>query len=313
MIKAYKLRSLAEKDASEHAQLLYTAFNSWYWKHGWGKDYFGCQPRETSIFFEIYNDLSPGYSVAAFDDDSGRMMGACFYHPREYHVSLGIMSVHPDFCGRGVGRQLVNHILDFTKNNEYKSCRLVSSAINMDSLSLYNRAGFIPRVTYHDMVISVPETGLNNAHVSGEYRVREARLEDVFLMGELEMEVSGIKREIDYRYAINNPRGVLHASVYENDQQGIDGFMLSVRHPALNMIGPCVARSEEIAIALIRMEIERFRGTRVLLVLPMEKRKMVEKMYSWGALNVETHLTEVWGEYPGFNGVSMPSFLPETG
>jgi len=241
------------------------------------------------------------------------MMGACFYHPREYHVSLGIMSVHPDFGGRGVGRDLVNPFLVFTKNNEYKSCRLVRSAINMGSLSLYNLAGCIPRITYHDMVINGPETGLNNAHVSGEDCVREARFEDVFLMGELEMDVSGIKREIDYRYAINNPRGVLHASVYENDQQGIDGFMVSVKHPALNMIGPCVARSEAIAIALKRGDIERFRGTWVLLVLPMEKRKMVEQMYAWGALNVETHLTEVWGEYPGSNGVSMPSFLPETG
>ncbi|MDH5591931.1 MAG: hypothetical protein OEY48_03705, partial [Gammaproteobacteria bacterium] len=206
-----------------------------------------------------------------------------------------------------------NYILDYTKDHDFKSCRLVSSAINMDSFSLYNRAGFIPRVTYHDMVITVPEAGLGNINVSGEDRVREAVTEDIDQMADLEMEISGIKREIDYRYAIENPRGVLHATVYENDQQRIDGFMISVKHPALNMLGPCIARNETIAIALIRKEIERFNGTWVLFSIPMDKRKIVEQMYVWNAINVETHLKEVWGEFPGFNGISMPSFLPETG
>ena len=307
------LRPLLNEDIPEHADLLYSSFNTWYWKHGWGKDYFGCSPQDTSIFYEIYNDLSPGCSIAAFDNKTGRMMGSCFYHPREQHVSLGIMSVHPNYGGRGVGRQLVNHILDYTKDNNYKSCRLVSSAINMDSFSLYNRAGFIPRVTYHDMVINVPKEGLGDVCVKGEEKVREAKISDIEGMGDLEMEISGIRREIDYRYSIENPRGVLHSTIYENDQGAIEGFMISVKHPALNMLGPCIARTEEIAIALIRKEIERFKGTWVLFSIPMDKRKMVEQMYSWEAINVETHLKEVWGYFPGFNGISMPSFLPETG
>ncbi len=307
------LRPLNNSNIEEHANLLYNAFNSWYWKHGWGKDYFGCRPDEVSIFYQIYNDLTPGCSIAAFDKTNGQMMGACFYHPREHHVSLGIMSVHPDYSGRGIGRQLVNYILDFTKKHDFKSCRLVSSAINMDSFSLYTRAGFIPRAMYHDMVINMSAHGLDAPSVQGEERVRKAVLHDITQMGELEMEVSGIKREIDYRYAIENPRGVLHASVYENDQKNIDGFMISVKHPALNMLGPCVARNEDIAIALIRKEIERFRGTWVLFSIAMENRKMVEQMYAWKALNVETHLKNVWGQFPGFHGISMPSFLPETG
>ena len=307
------LRPLNGEDVAEHADLLYSSFNTWYWKHGWGKDYFGCSPQETSIFYDIYNDLTPGCSIAAFDSETERMMGSCFYHPREQHVSLGIMSVHPNYSGRGVGRQLVNYILDYTKDNDYKSCRLVSSAINMDSFSLYNRAGFIPRETYHDMVINVPNEGLDDVADKENENIREAKITDIGKMGDLEMEISGIRREIDYRYSIENPRGVLHASIYENDQNSIEGFMISVKHPALNMLGPCVARTEEVAIALIRKEIERFKGTWVLFSIPMEKRKMVEQMYSWKAINVETHLKEVWGEFPGFNGISMPSFLPETG
>lgn len=307
------LRPLENSDVPEHTYLLHASFNAWYRKHGWEKDYFACCPEETSLFYEIYNDLSPRCNIAAFDQKTGKMMGTCFYHPREYHVSLGIMSVHPDFGGQGVGRRLVNHILDYTKNHNFKSCRLVSSAINMNSLSLYNRIGFIPRAMYHDMIIDVPETGLGHLTIKGEDRVRDAALNEVTQMGDLEMEISGIRREIDYRYAIENPRGVLHASIYMNDQKTIDGFMISVKHPALNMLGPCVARTEEIAIALIKKELERFRGIQVLFCIPMDKRKIVEQMYIWHALNVETHLKSVWGDFSGFQGVSMPSFLPETG
>lgn len=89
--------------------------------------------------------------------------------------------------------------------------------------------------------------------------------------------------------------------------------MISVKHRALNMLGPCVARTEEVAISLIKKEIERFKGTWVLFTVPMEKRRIVEKMYALDAINVETHLKEVWGEFTNFNGISMPSFLPETG
>ncbi|PCC74083.1 Ribosomal protein S18 acetylase RimI [Nannocystis exedens] len=306
------LRPLQDADRAEYADLVYSAFNHWYWRHGWGRDYFGCHPQEAGVFYDIYNDLTPGCSVAAFDGRTGRMMGACFYHPREHHVSLGIMSVHPNYGGQGVGRRLVSHILDFTRERGYRSCRLVSSAINMDSLSLYNRAGFIPRAVYHDMVVAVPAQGAL-AGVPGEEHVRDARLEDVAAMGEIEMELSGIRREIDYRYACLDPRDALHASVYENDRRGIDGFMISVKHPALQMLGPCVARSEAVALALVRRELNRFRGTSALLVVPMDKRRMVEQLYAWGARNVETHLKEVWGEYPDESGVSMPSFLPETG
>ncbi|UCD29598.1 MAG: GNAT family N-acetyltransferase, partial [Planctomycetota bacterium] len=234
------------------------------------------------------------------------------YHPRKYHVSLGIVCVHTDHGKKGIGRSLVDYILRFTQEKNYKSCRLVASAINMDSFSLYNRSGFVPRVIYQDMVINVSADNLN-PHVPGKDRVRDALVKDVAGMGDLEMELSGIKREMDYLYAIENSRNVLHASVYENDRHGIDGFMISIKHPALNMIGPCVARSQTIAIALMGRELERFSGTWALLVVPMEQRKMVEQLYGWGALNVETHLKQVWGEFQECKGIEMPSFLPETG
>jgi ribosomal protein S18 acetylase RimI-like enzyme len=306
------LRPLADDDRSAYSHMLHRAFNTWYGARGWPSDYFGCTPEQAGIFLDIYGDISPGRSIAAFDPSNGEIMGACFYHPREHHVSLGIMSVSPDHFRRGVGRALLNHTIDFTESNQYPALRLVGSAINMDSFSLYNRSGFVPRGSYHDMVIVVPASGLSVDYPLRK-QVRDATLTDLDAMAALEMEVSGISRVSDYRYAVENPRGALHAQVFENGDGSLEGFMISIKCPALNMLGPCVARSEKATLALLLQATERFRGQVPLFVIPMDKRELVETLYDWGARNVETHLFQVRGKFQPFNGVSLPSFLPETG
>ncbi|MDP3877522.1 MAG: GNAT family N-acetyltransferase [Methylobacter sp.] len=306
------LRPLTGDDRKVYVSMLHRSFNTWYGAHGWPSDYFGCTAEQTGIFLDIYNDISPGSSIAAFDAYSGKLMGACFFHPREHHVSLGIMSVHPDYFRQGVGRALVDHIVGFTEANRYAALRLVSSAMNMDSFSLYNRSGFVPRVSYHDMVLPVPLAGLQVGYPLRD-QVRAAKLSDIEAMAALEMEVSSISRVGDYRYAIENPRAVLQALVFENGGGAVDGFMISIKHPALNMLGPCVASNEQAALALLLQATERFRGAVPLFVVPMDKREMVETLYQWGARNVETHLFQVRGAFQAFNGVSLPSFLPETG
>ncbi|WP_333873849.1 GNAT family N-acetyltransferase [Methylobacter sp.] len=306
------LRQLTDDDRGAYVHMLHRSFNIWYSSHGWPSDYFACAPEQVGIFLDIYNDISPGGNIAAFDPDTGKLMGACFFHPREHHVSLGIMSVNPDYFQRGVARALVDYIVDFTESHQYPALRLVGSAMNMDSFSLYNRSGFIPRCSYHDMVLPVPIAGLQ-VHYSLRDQVREAVSADVDAMVALEMEVSGISRVNDYRYAIENPRGVLQALVFEGIDGTIEGFMISIKDPALNMLGPCVARSEQATLALLLQAAERFRGSAPLCVIPMDKRELVETLYDWGGRNVEIHLFQARGKFQAFNGVSLPSFLPETG
>ena len=306
------MRPMTAEDVPNYSRMLKRSFNAWYWNHGWGRDYFGCDERDVAIFWEIYSRISPGHSIAAIDSASGAMMGACFYHPREHHVSLGVMSVDPDYFGRGVGKRLVKHIIDFTENGGYDSLRLVGSAVNMDSFSLYNRSGFVPRQAYHDMVISVPASGMGKTTPLDAF-VRDASSLDIESIKSLELDISGICREADYRFCIENSVDCLHSSVVEEAGTGIGGFAVSIRHPALNMIGPAFSRTETGMLALLLRELDRFRGETALVVIPMDKRQLVETLYGWGAVNVETHLFQVRGRFQPFSGVNLPSFLPETG
>jgi len=67
------------------------------------------------------------------------------------------------------------------------------------------------------------------------------------------------------------------------------------------------------AAALIFRALDDYKGMTPLIVIPMQKRLLVEQLYRWGARNVETHLCQIRGAFQPFQGISLPSFLPETG
>lgn len=304
------LRPMTDADRAEVAELIYCSINFWYRTHGCAEIFRG-GPGVTDVFYEVYNDLTPGCNVVAVNPASGRLMGSCFYHPRERHVRLGIMNVHPNYFGRGVGSALLRHIIDFTDRGGFPALRLTQSAINVDSFSLYNKAGFVPRYAYQDMILSVPPTGWPD-RATGQERVRDARPDDVAAMATLEREVSGITRAQDYRYCIANARGYWHVSVLQNLRGGLDGWLVSCAHPAMNMLGPGVARDEAAAAALIGRELDHQRGRSPVVLIPMDTPALVRQMYAWGARNCEMHFCQVRGEFKPFNGVNIPSFLPET-
>jgi GNAT superfamily N-acetyltransferase len=302
---------MAESDRAEVAELIYASINAWYLQHGRSAIFRG-GPMVADVFYEVYNDLSPGCNVVAVNPENGRLMGACFYHPRESHVSLGIMAVHPNYFGNGVGGKLLRHIIEYTDSHGYPALRLTQSAINIDSFSLYNKAGFVPRHSYQDMSIAVPAEGLS-FRTPGLERVRDASLHDVPAMMAIEREVSGITREPDYRYCIKNSRGYWNVSVIEDAKgRGLEGFLISSAHQAVNMLGPGVARTEEASASLILRELDRYRGRAPVFLIPMEKEQLVRQMYAWGARNCEMHFCQVRGEFSTFRGVNMPSFLPES-
>jgi GNAT superfamily N-acetyltransferase len=306
-----RLRPMTDADRSEVAELIYVSLNHWHQTHGRGPT-FTAGPSVTEIYYDVYKVVSPGCTIVAENPRTGRLLGSCFYHPREHHVSLGVMNAHPNYFGLGVARALMQHIIDYTESHGYKALRLTSSAINLDSYSLYNRGGFVPRLLFHDMILPVPPDGMKRT-LPGMDKVRDATPADIPAMGALEMDVSGILREGDYRYCIENALGIWHTSVYESSHGDIDGFMISCSHPANNILGPCVARTEEAAAALILRELDHHKGRTPVFLVPAERTNLVRQAYEWGARNCELHLCQVRGEFKPFQGISMPTFLPETG
>jgi len=310
-MESMRLRPMKPEDRSEVAELIYVSINYYYGVHGMSNR-FTAGPGSTEVFFDVYAALDPGCGVVAENERTGRLMGSCFFHPRPEHVTLGILNVHPNYFERGVARALVDHVIDYTETHGHASLRLVQSALNLDSYSLYTRMGFVPRAAYQDMILNVPPSGLE-ATAPGEEHVRPATADDVAAMASLEREVAGITREKDYGYLIENDAGIWDSLVLEEPGGGVDGFLFSVKHPALSMLGPLVARTQAQAEALIARALDRFRGSWVVLVVPVECDELVGHLYAWGARNCELHFCQVRGRFQPFRGVSMPTYLPETG
>src|SRR5688572_13071825 len=199
-----KLCTLTPADYDAVAALICESTNRWYAARNMGPIFAG-GAAACRVFTDVYEALDPGCCVVAEDGSSGRIIGSCFYHPRETHVSLGIMNVHPDSFGRGVAREMLRFVCDFA-DRAGKPVRLVSSAMNLDSFSLYTRAGFVPRAAFQDVYVEVPPGGLALSAPAAD-RVRAARLEDVDAMVKLEMEIAHISRAKDYRHLIENASG----------------------------------------------------------------------------------------------------------
>jgi GNAT superfamily N-acetyltransferase len=296
-------------DRWEVADLVCVSTNYWYQSHGRPAIFTG-GAEAAVIFFDVYEALDPGCGRVAVDAATGRLAGSCFFHPRTTHVSLGIMNVHPNYFGRGVARMLLDHIIDIADRAE-KPLRLVSSAMNLDSFSLYTRAGFVPHTAYQDMYLAVPPEGLPGGPADSR-GVRCATLDDIPDMVALETKVAGISREKDFRYFVNNREGFWCGSVLRNERNELQGFLFSCGHLGCNMIGPGAALTAEAIIPLAATEFVRHRGRTPVILAPVQATLLVQALYRWGARNCETHFGQVRGSASPVHGVHIPTFLPES-
>lgn len=302
-----QLRVAESGDRPEIAQLIHLSTNAWYQRHGRGT-IFTAEPASCGLFVDVYRQLDHGQHWIA-RDEQGVLCGSCFFHPRETHLGLGIMNVHPDYFGRGIAAQLM------AKADELAGSlpiRLMSSALNLDSYALYHRAGFTPYAIYQDMAIPVPTLGFSFPRLT-RGRVRAAQQGDLPGILQLERMLLGIERRRDIDHFLNDTRGLWRIAVWELDGV-IGGYLASVAHPASRMLGPGCSHSEEIALELISWMLDQHhRGTTPVVLVPAQRSALSQVLLQWGGRICELHLAQVKGQAQQPGGVVMPSFLPESG
>lgn len=310
-----KLRLMEPRDWNEVARLIYESLNAWYMKYRGFNLVTGSW--ETMLLYpRAYEALDPNCCILAVEDSDQeeRIAGSCFFHPRSTHIALGMMNTHPDFFGKKCASLMLKYIIDLAEL-ENKPIRLVSSSMNLESFSTYNRRGFVPSVFYQDMVFEVPEAGIDVPVPSG-YTIREASESDVSEIVALEKELSHIEREKDFRYFIKNEDGIWRLSVLCDSNGKIDGFIGSIDDPGSNMLGPGLARNEEQIIALVTYELNHHRGRKPVVLVPAACKNLSKLLYSHGAINCELHFSQIRAGkelFPVQTGISIPTFMPETG
>lgn len=305
----FETRLMRVGDWHEVARLIHSSLNVWNERNrgfplvssGW----------ETMLLFpQVYEALDPGCCVLVEETESKRIAGSCFFHPRTTHVALGIMNTHPDFFGQGIASKMLRYIIE-EANRRKLPVRLVSGATNVDSFSLYSRAGFIPTRFFQDMTVKVPEKGFDIDAPPG-WTLREATAADIPQMVSLEKELVSIEREKDYHFFLRNDHHIWHTSILVGTDGTLGGYIVSVNDPGSNMLGPGLARDETLAAALVRGELNYHRGCSPIWLVPSGSRKLVDAMYAMGAKNCDLHVSQVLGDYVPETGIVLPTFMPET-
>lgn len=305
MIANMQLQRLQPHQYDELAKLLHASLDAWH-RARLNVDRFGIAWEPFRLTVDVYEALDPGCCVVA-TDGAGALMGSAFFHPRETHVGVGIVTVHPKAFGRGVGRALMEEIIRIASS---KPLRLVSSAMNLDSFSLYTRLGFVPQLMLQSMTLHVPAAGLAGAGT----RMRAATMADVPAIADFEFRLNGIRKEQDYRFFVENKSGCWRLAVIEKTDGALSGFLAASALPTDNMLGQGVAEDEATMLELMRGTMDQhFRGQPVAFILPSKCSSLVQQAYAWGARNRETNLLSVLGHAPPMHAITLPTFLPESG
>jgi GNAT superfamily N-acetyltransferase len=300
-----KLQRLQAHQRDELAKLIHTSLDVWH-RTRLNIDRFGTEWEPFRHTVDVYEALDPGCCVVAVDE-AGALIGSAFFHPRETHIGVGVVSVHPTAFGRGVGRALMEEIIRIADG---QPLRLVSSAMNLDSFSLYTRLGFVPQVTLQAVTLDVPAEGLPAANSP----MRAATIADIPAIADFELRMNGVRKEQDYRFFIENKTGDWRVAVIERASGKLAGFLAAHTHPSGPQLGPGVAEDEATMQNLVHGMLDaHFRGQHVVWLLPVGCSALVQQVYAWGARNRETHLFSVLGYAPPIRGITIPTFLPESG
>ncbi len=310
MISPYTLSPVQPADHEPVAKLLHRSLVAWYEDHLRAGANFGDSHEPFLLFPEVYASLDPGEAIAA-RGDGGEILGVCFVHPRETHVSVGIVATAPEAAGSGIARAMMEAAISRAKDTG-KPVRLISSLLNLDSFSLYSRLGFVPYTMYQDMCLEIPEGGMTSPAPAGAERVRTARPDEAARLADFEHDMQGIRRQLDYEFFLRNEVGAWKILVLDGANGEPEGFLVCSHHPSLNILGPGVARDEAAAAVLLWRALDAQRGRKLVFLLPCAAASLVRLAYSWKARNIELHTAQILGSVPQARGVVFATYLPES-
>jgi GNAT superfamily N-acetyltransferase len=225
------LRRAMPDDAAVCGRICYDAFAAINDAHGFPRDF-----PSVDVTVGLLRMLleHPGFYGVVADRD-GTVIGSNFLDERSTIVGIGPISVDPAVQNQGVGRRLMQDVIDRSASRHVPGVRLCQSAFHRRSLCLYTTMGFRTREP-----LSVMNGSPLNRSIAG-YRVRAAELSDLDSCNAVCFDVHGFYRGVELKDAIDQKS----ATVVERDGR-ITGYAT-----AIGFFSHSVARTNEDLMALI--------------------------------------------------------------
>jgi predicted N-acetyltransferase YhbS len=181
---AVTIRRAIPEDAPACGQICYEAFHKINTDHNFPPDV--TEPaRGVGLLTQLFSH--PGFYCVVAESD-GRIVGSNCLDERTAIAGVGPITIDPTTQNRGVGRKLMEAVLDRARERNFAGVRLVQAAFHNRSLSLYTTLGFDVRE---------PLSVFNGPAIQKTFEgfsVRAAQLSDVEACNEVALRVHGYHR-----------------------------------------------------------------------------------------------------------------------
>jgi len=186
------LRPATRADVPDCGRVCYDAFDSIATSHGFQPEYPSIEIA-TALVAELIEH--PGFFALVAECD-GQIVGSSFLDERSAIVGIGHVTVAPNMQGHGVGRALMNAMLQRSAERRVPGVRLLEAAYKNRSMCLYAKLGFDVREP-----IAAMQGDPLSLRIPG-YDVRAATAADFEACNALCLRVHGHDRSSELRDAI---------------------------------------------------------------------------------------------------------------
>ena len=190
--KGIAIRRAAAGDAVACGRICYEAFADINNRHGFVPDFPNAEIA-TGLLSMIFSH--PGFYAVVADSEEG-VVGSNALDERSTIAGLGPITVDPAVQNGGIGRALMEAVLQRSADRRFKGVRLLQAAFHNRSLSLYTKLGFDPVEPMSVM------NGTFERTMPAGHRVRRAAEADVTACNSLCMRVHGHDRSGELADAI---------------------------------------------------------------------------------------------------------------
>lgn len=243
-MKAITTRRGTSEDSKVCGKICFDAFHAIAKQHNFPSEFPLLKPTLEAISGLLAN---PGfYSVIAESD--GQIVGSNFLDERGSIAGVGPISIDPNVQNAGIGRLLMQNVVDRAFSQNFAGIRLNTAAHHGRSLSLYSKIGF--KIQAPIVILQGKKVECEIAYV----RVRQAKLSDVEDINQLCEKVHGHNRKQEVIDAIKQK----NAKVVERGGK-ITGYTTEV-----SFFGHTVGETNEDIKALIAATKE-YKGAGFLL------------------------------------------------
>jgi GNAT superfamily N-acetyltransferase len=282
---AFELVPARPEHVSELGRILYEAFKDIADRHHFPPFFPNASVARQVVAGLV--DRDDVYAVAAVVD--GQPVGSNYLESTDEVAGVQVISVEVGHQGEGIGRALMQDVLDRSREKAFDTVRLLHESHNVASLSLYASLGFdtkeavafmtaAPSTTADDTIRPITEDALPTIKRLSIQNYRVSRCN----------EVAGFIRRGD------------PALLRERDGS-VTGYFV----PGLN--GHGVAMSKEDALALITEAARRFPDYDTRFFCPLSLGDLYRDALRTGCRPIEVMNLMAMGKYESPSGIWMPS------